>query len=160
MDVAGHKMHLYCTGRGTPTEILESGLWSDSVVWYKVQPEIAKLTRVCSYDRAGLGYSDVWLSFFILFLVHVTGVLFSCSFSSPSCFGLERLGTRGILPCWRFRVLLNTGTMPFKPLTRTPIIAGADWPSRRSRKRRDFRKKRKRIFASSTKSLRPMPTTR
>ena len=82
MDVAGHKMHLYCTGRGTPTEILESGLWSDSVVWYKVQPEIAKLTRVCSYDRAGLGYSDVWLSFFILFLVHVTGVLFSCSFSS------------------------------------------------------------------------------
>ena len=58
VDVAGHKMHLYCTGQGTPTVILESGLWNDSSVWYKVQPEIAKLTRVCSYDRAGLGYSD------------------------------------------------------------------------------------------------------
>ena len=58
VDVGGHKMHLDCTGQGTPTVILESGLWDDSTVWYKVQPEIAKLTRVCSYDRAGLGYSD------------------------------------------------------------------------------------------------------
>jgi pimeloyl-ACP methyl ester carboxylesterase len=58
VDVAGHKMHLDCTGQGPPTVILESGLWNDSTVWYKVQPEIAKLTRVCSYDRAGLGYSD------------------------------------------------------------------------------------------------------
>jgi hypothetical protein len=39
VDVAGHKMHLYCTGQGTPTVILESGLWNDSSVWYKVQPE-------------------------------------------------------------------------------------------------------------------------
>src|SRR6516225_8851894 len=57
-DLADHKMHLYCTGQGVPTVILESGLWNDSSVWYKVQPEIAKSTRVCSYDRAGLGYSD------------------------------------------------------------------------------------------------------
>ena len=58
VDVGGHKMHLHCTGQGTPTVILESGLWDDSIVWHSVQPEIAKLTRVCSYDRAGLGYSD------------------------------------------------------------------------------------------------------
>ena len=58
-DLADHKMHLYCTGQGVPTVILESGLWNDSSVWYKVQPEIAKSTRVCSYDRAGLGYSDL-----------------------------------------------------------------------------------------------------
>jgi hypothetical protein len=31
----------------------------DSEVWYKVQPEISKLTRVCSYDRAGLGFSEL-----------------------------------------------------------------------------------------------------
>ena len=58
VDVGGHKMHLDCEGQGTPTVVLESGLWDDSMVWHKVQPEIAKLTRVCSYDRAGLGYSD------------------------------------------------------------------------------------------------------
>ena len=38
--------------------ILESGLGDSSLSWRKVQPEIAKFTRVCSYDRAGLGYSD------------------------------------------------------------------------------------------------------
>jgi pimeloyl-ACP methyl ester carboxylesterase len=58
VDVGGHKMHLDCEGQGTPTVILESGLWDDSMVWRKVQPESARLTRVCSYDRAGLGYSD------------------------------------------------------------------------------------------------------
>ena len=58
VDVGGHKMHLDCEGQGAPTVILESGLWDDSIVWHNVQPEIAKLTRACSYDRAGLGYSD------------------------------------------------------------------------------------------------------
>jgi pimeloyl-ACP methyl ester carboxylesterase len=58
VDVGGHKMHLDCEGQGAPTVVLESGLWDDSIVWHNVQPEIAKLTRVCSYDRAGLGYSD------------------------------------------------------------------------------------------------------
>ena len=59
VDVSGYKMHLDCTGRGTPTVVLESGLSDDSEVWFKVQPEISKLTRVCSYDRAGLGFSDL-----------------------------------------------------------------------------------------------------
>ena len=58
IDVSGHKMHLNCAGRGSPTVVLESGLWTDSEVWYKAQPEISKLTRVCSYDRAGMGFSD------------------------------------------------------------------------------------------------------
>ncbi len=58
VDVGGHKMHLDCTGQGAPTVVLESGLWDDWVVWYKVQPAISKFTQVCSYDRAGLGFSD------------------------------------------------------------------------------------------------------
>ena len=58
VDVDGHKMHLDCTGQGAPTVVLESGLWNDWVVWYKVQPAISKFTQVCSYDRAGLGFSD------------------------------------------------------------------------------------------------------
>jgi pimeloyl-ACP methyl ester carboxylesterase len=58
VDVGGHKMHLDCTGQGAPTVVLESGLWDDWVVWSKVQPAISKLTQACSYDRAGLGFSD------------------------------------------------------------------------------------------------------
>lgn len=58
VDVGGHKMHLDCTGQGVPTVVLESGLWDDRVVWHKVQPAISKLTQACSYDRAGLGFSD------------------------------------------------------------------------------------------------------
>ncbi len=58
IDVGGYKMHINCTGQGTPTVVLDSGLGDSYVSWLKVQPQIAKFTRVCSYDRAGLGYSD------------------------------------------------------------------------------------------------------
>jgi pimeloyl-ACP methyl ester carboxylesterase len=57
-DVGGYKMHMDCTGEGTPTVILNAGLGDTYVSWRKVQPQIAKFVRVCSYDRAGLGYSD------------------------------------------------------------------------------------------------------
>jgi len=57
-DAGGFKMHIDCTGEGTPAVILDSGLGDTYISWRKVQPDIAKLTRVCSYDRAGLGYSD------------------------------------------------------------------------------------------------------
>jgi pimeloyl-ACP methyl ester carboxylesterase len=59
IDASGHKMHLNCSGGGSPTIVLESGLWNDSEVWYKVQPEISTFARVCSYDRAGLGFSEL-----------------------------------------------------------------------------------------------------
>jgi pimeloyl-ACP methyl ester carboxylesterase len=58
VNVEGRLMHIYCTGRGNPTVILDSGLGDSYLSWSKVQPEIAKFTRVCSYDRAGLGYSE------------------------------------------------------------------------------------------------------
>jgi pimeloyl-ACP methyl ester carboxylesterase len=58
VDVGGHKMHLVCSGQGAPTVLLESGLSDDWLVWFRVQPAISKLTRVCSYDRAGSGFSD------------------------------------------------------------------------------------------------------
>lgn len=57
-DVGGYQMHIDCTGEGSPTVILDSGLGDTYLSWSKVQPEMAKFTRVCSYDRAGLGYSD------------------------------------------------------------------------------------------------------
>src|SRR5579862_4743382 len=58
VDVAGKKMHINCMGEAGPTVILNSGLGDTYLSWHKVQPEIAKFARVCSYDRAGLGYSD------------------------------------------------------------------------------------------------------
>ena len=61
IDVGGYKIHLYCAGanaNGSPTVILETGLGSTSSAWARVQPEIAKATRTCVYDRAGIGWSD------------------------------------------------------------------------------------------------------
>jgi pimeloyl-ACP methyl ester carboxylesterase len=58
VDVGGFKMHIHCTGQGSPTVILESGLGDTYVSWRMVQPQIAQFARVCSYDRAGLGFSD------------------------------------------------------------------------------------------------------
>lgn len=58
VDVGGYQMHIYCTGQGSPTVMLEAGSGDSSLIWAKVQPKIAEFTRVCSYDRAGLGWSD------------------------------------------------------------------------------------------------------
>lgn len=58
VDVGGFKMHIHCTGEGSPTVILVSGLDDFSIAWSRVQPEISKTTRVCSYDRTGLGWSE------------------------------------------------------------------------------------------------------
>jgi pimeloyl-ACP methyl ester carboxylesterase len=58
VDVGGHRLHLWCTGSGAPAVILENGLGGSTAAWGFVQPEVARFTRVCSYDRAGMGYSD------------------------------------------------------------------------------------------------------
>jgi pimeloyl-ACP methyl ester carboxylesterase len=57
-DVNGYAMHLYCMGQGSPTVLLDAGLGDDVTIWAKVQPELAKGTRVCAYDRAGFGWSE------------------------------------------------------------------------------------------------------
>jgi pimeloyl-ACP methyl ester carboxylesterase len=57
-DVGGSRLHLACAGEGTPTVILEAALGASSVSWSLVQPEVARVTRVCSYDRAGFGWSQ------------------------------------------------------------------------------------------------------
>jgi pimeloyl-ACP methyl ester carboxylesterase len=58
VDVGGYKMHIHCTGQGSPAVVLAAGTADFSTTWSTVQPEVAKLTRVCSYDRAGLGWSE------------------------------------------------------------------------------------------------------
>ena len=56
--VDGHRMRLDCTGQGSPALVLDAGLGNDGLVWSGVQPVLAQATRVCSYDRAGMGWSD------------------------------------------------------------------------------------------------------
>ena len=54
----GARLNLYCTGSGSPTVVFDSG-WGDwAPIWAMVQPAVAKWTRACSYDRAGVGFSD------------------------------------------------------------------------------------------------------
>jgi pimeloyl-ACP methyl ester carboxylesterase len=58
VDIGGYRMHIDCVGQGSPTVVLDAGLSDSSLSWYKVQPKIARFATVCSYDRAGLGWSD------------------------------------------------------------------------------------------------------
>lgn len=58
IDIGPRKLHLSCAGQGSPTVILMAGGGAYSIDWALVQPLLAKTTRVCSYDRAGLGWSD------------------------------------------------------------------------------------------------------
>ncbi len=58
VDAGGHQLHIHCTGKGSPIVILEAAAGSMSAAWAWVQPEVARVTRVCSYDRAGLGWSE------------------------------------------------------------------------------------------------------
>ena len=57
-DVGEYRIHLYCTGEGSPTVILEAGAGSPSLGWELVQEKVAGFTRVCSYDRPGFGWSS------------------------------------------------------------------------------------------------------
>lgn len=58
VDAGGHQLHIHCTGKGSPIVVLEAAAGSMSAGWAWVQPEVATITRVCSYDRAGLGWSE------------------------------------------------------------------------------------------------------
>jgi pimeloyl-ACP methyl ester carboxylesterase len=54
----GRRMNLYCRGAGSPAVILDAGLGGSLSTWGLVQPALSKRTKTCSYDRAGLGFSD------------------------------------------------------------------------------------------------------
>ena len=58
VSVGRRRMNIYCSGNGSPTVVLDAGLGDGTLVWRYVQGPIARYTRVCSYDRAGMGFSD------------------------------------------------------------------------------------------------------
>ena len=58
IDIGGRRLHIHCSGKGSPTVLLMAGGEAYSVDWALVQPRVAERTRACSYDRAGLAWSD------------------------------------------------------------------------------------------------------
>src|SRR5204863_16667 len=56
VDVSGYRVHLYCTGTGSPTVVIVGAGFSFN--WGLVQPEVARFTQVCSYDHSGIGWSE------------------------------------------------------------------------------------------------------
>lgn len=59
VDVGGYRLHLNCTGSGSPTVVIDAGQGDWSASWGWVQADVAKTTRICTYDRAGMGWSEV-----------------------------------------------------------------------------------------------------
>ena len=57
-DVGGHRLHMNCSGSGSPTVVLENGLGATSLTWTRITAAVSRTTRVCAYDRAGQGWSD------------------------------------------------------------------------------------------------------
>jgi pimeloyl-ACP methyl ester carboxylesterase len=58
VDVGGHSLHINCVGQGSPTVVLDAGSGEMSAHWVGVQRGVSGTTRVCSYDRAGMGWSE------------------------------------------------------------------------------------------------------
>lgn len=58
VDIGGFCLHLNCIGQGTPTVVMDAGGGAPSISWGLVPSEISKFTRICTYDRAGFGWSD------------------------------------------------------------------------------------------------------
>lgn len=58
VDIGGRRLHVSCTGVGSPTVILEAGMGDSAATWKAIHPGVAEFTRVCAYDRAARGRSD------------------------------------------------------------------------------------------------------
>jgi pimeloyl-ACP methyl ester carboxylesterase len=59
VDVGGYNLHINCLGQGSPAVVLDAGSGGMSAQWVRVQQEVSGTTRVCAYDRAGMGWSEM-----------------------------------------------------------------------------------------------------
>ena len=59
VDMGGYSLHIDCVGQGNPTVVLDAGSGEMSAHWVRVQREVSDTTRVCAYDRAGMGWSEM-----------------------------------------------------------------------------------------------------
>ncbi|HET7143644.1 MAG TPA: alpha/beta hydrolase [Anaerolineales bacterium] len=58
VDMGGYRLHIYCTGEGNTTVVVDTGNGDFSIGWLGIQRDASKFTRICTYDRAGYGWSD------------------------------------------------------------------------------------------------------
>ena len=58
VNIGDHQLHIHCTGGGSPTVVLEAPAAGLTAAWGEVQRRLSETTRVCSYDRSGLGWSE------------------------------------------------------------------------------------------------------
>jgi pimeloyl-ACP methyl ester carboxylesterase len=58
IDVGTHRLHIHCEGEGSPTVVIDVGIASTSEEWRPLQKQLAEITHVCTYDRAGYGQSE------------------------------------------------------------------------------------------------------
>ncbi|MEE8321721.1 MAG: alpha/beta hydrolase [Gammaproteobacteria bacterium] len=58
VDIGTHRLHIHCTGTKSPSVIIDSGLGGFSLEWWQIQKTLSSQIRICSYDRAGYGWSD------------------------------------------------------------------------------------------------------
>ena len=58
VDLGGHRLHVNCSGQGSPVVVVENGLGDFSFDWILVQDRVARFSRICTYDRAGYAWSD------------------------------------------------------------------------------------------------------
>jgi len=58
VDIGGRRLHLHCTGTGSPVVVVENGSSGFSIDWALVQEPVSKFTQICTYDRAGFAWSD------------------------------------------------------------------------------------------------------
>ena len=59
INVGTHRLHINCVGKGIPSVIIDSGIGGFSLEWFKIQNNLSNDVRICSYDRAGYGWSDI-----------------------------------------------------------------------------------------------------
>jgi pimeloyl-ACP methyl ester carboxylesterase len=59
VDVGGYRLHISCLGTGSPTVVIDTGVGDWSTTWVGIQARVAAITRICIYDRAGYGWSEV-----------------------------------------------------------------------------------------------------
>lgn len=65
IDVGGYKLHIHCVGDGTPTVVIDGGAGAWSIHFTHIQQALSR-ARVCTYDRAGLGWSDAGLRILVV----------------------------------------------------------------------------------------------
>jgi pimeloyl-ACP methyl ester carboxylesterase len=58
VDIGTHRLHLHCGGEGSPTVVFDAALGASSLSWSLVHPQVVGVTRACTYDRAGFGWSE------------------------------------------------------------------------------------------------------